>query len=252
MKEEVHKIAEYVLACPPNSSSDIKTYMSDPLNRNRSGKPKFWKQADWQAIRNRAKDAGADSPIINLFMEDEYGVPIPEGVKNTLRGDLASYWNELLKLGEEPTNFTNLGLSQKLRFRDTFEEMYPWLRLCEAHWKVDHLWINYFSTWRKSRTSPEPNPHVDPKPLTSVGPKPPRSEEPMAIVDTSSTLDFSSGSKRRREDPEDLDDAPKRFKGKGKEISTSAEFHSPPLPTKKVALKLVKVSQFAFYSAEHH
>ena len=34
------------------------------------------------------------------------------------------------------------------------EEKYPWLRLCEAHWKVDQLWVSYFSTWKRPRTAP--------------------------------------------------------------------------------------------------
>jgi hypothetical protein len=27
------------------------------------------------------------------------------------------------------------------------EELHPWLRLCDDHWKVDRVWTNYFSNW---------------------------------------------------------------------------------------------------------
>jgi hypothetical protein len=28
------------------------------------------------------------------------------------------------------------------------EHKYPWLHLCEDHWKADWVWSDYFSRWR--------------------------------------------------------------------------------------------------------
>ena len=112
---------------------------------------KWWDQALWLAVKsnNQQMNLGINCPIISLYMEDEFGEPIPPGVKAALRKDLYAYWNDLFYAGSNDLRkYGDLGLDQKNHFRKTFEDKYPWLRLCEAHWKVDQLWISYFSTWK--------------------------------------------------------------------------------------------------------
>lgn len=243
-REDVRRIAEHILLHPVGSSVGEN---SAPPSLNKSNS-KYWEQAQWQAIRNKvkAKELCLDSPIISLYMEDESGQPISAGVKNTLRGDLISYWNEIRASGEELTNFTDLGLERKDHFRKTFEDKYPWLRLCEAHWKVDHLWINYFGSWKKSRNTPEPTTVTDPR-QQSTDPK--RSETlpgptPAPIQEPSpETSGASVGSKRGREEPGDLYRTSKRYKGKDKAIFTPTKFYNSR-PKGKIQATLAKVSDF--------
>jgi hypothetical protein len=200
----------------------------------------------WQVFRNNSKDLTPDSPIISMYMEDESGKPISPGIKSTLRGDLTSYWNDVHNSGAVLTNFTDLGLDRKDDFRKTFEIRYPWLRLCEAHWKVDHLWINYFGSWRKSRNSPGPGVDANKKRQPSL-PSPSEAASdpsPVPIRSSVEAADGSVGSKRRREEFDDPTESLKRLKGKEREIlSRPTVFHHPPPVSKKAAARqLAKAS----------
>jgi len=195
-------------------------------------------------------------------MEDESGRPISPGIKNALRGNLTSYWNDIRQSGEELTNFTELRLVWKEHFRKTFETKYHWLRFCEAHWKVDHLWINYFGTWKKHHNTPEPNATANSKRRTGsskasvlVHNSNWGSQEPMALINISSSTEasgVSAGSKHGRKEPDDSGNAPKCRKGKEREVFTPTIFHSSrPIPKRKEPPKLSKVSPFEFHSLEH-
>jgi hypothetical protein len=240
-KEDIGKMAERLLSYPTGLPTAAGLLVPPSLDKSKFGRVRYWEQGQWQAIRNRMKDGniGLDSPIISLYMEDEAGGPISPGSKTALRGDLISYWNDISRSGEELTNFTELGLERKDHFRNTFEAKYPWLRLCEAHWKVDHLWINYFGSWKKSRASPEPNARQP-----TVGTKPSES----ATTDTSSITEVSgvsTGSKCGCEEVDHPDNNSKRLKGKDKQIFTPTKFHSSrPIPRKRLA-KLAKVCELS-------
>ena len=234
-----------MLSHPAGLSSATKS--PDPLDRTFYKHIKFWQQSTWQALRNKIKNTEIpqDSPIISIYMEDESGKPISHGNKLALRGNLFSYWNDVSRSGEELMNFTDLGLERKEHFRKTFEDMYPWLRLCEGRWKVDHLWINYFSSWKKSRSTPEPNATKDSK-RSVAGSKPsgPTTSITKKPVTTTDESDLSVGSKRGREEPEEPENPSKRQKGKEKENVVPANFHPPrPIPKKKVRAILSKVSR---------
>ena len=133
----------------------------------------FWKQSDWQVIRNRIKlkPKDFDAPILSLFVEDEFGRPLPTEVKEEVRGDLQGYWTDLNNKGTEPKNYKELGFTIKEDFRKTMEGKYPWLRLGYGHWKVKQLWINYFPSWKKTHLqSPAPGPALVPKPAPTPDP----------------------------------------------------------------------------------
>lgn len=168
-------------------------------------------------------------------MEDEHGNNISPGVKAGVRGNLFSYWLGLFE-GKVPVNWKDLDLKMKNAFRDEFEGMYPWLRLCEARWKVDHLWINYFGSWKKSH-------HPSPAPESVI-----TSEKPSADASSETDVsDVSAGSKHGREEPEGLIISPSKRakvgdKGKAREVFTPTPFHhSRPATKSKTTAKLSKV-----------
>lgn len=192
---------------------------------------KFWEQASWQVIRSGHEEHTPGSPTISIFLEDEFGNPIPPGIKKAIRDDVHSYWNECSP--QELGNWSDIGLTTKEAFRTKFEGAYPWLRLCEGHWKVDHMWINYFSKWKNSYHP-----------------------SPTNILLDSRTSNISVGSKRGHEEPEDSDrDSPKRLKGKEREIPpsignlprkwtfTPTRFIHSRAPRKKALARLGKVMQ---------
>jgi hypothetical protein len=215
-------------------------------------------------------------------MEDESGNAVSPGVKAAVRGDLFSYWNDIRKSGEEPTNFTDLGLEWKEHFRKTFETKFSWLHLCDAQWKVDHLWINYFGSWKKSRNSksksPEPSngqlqttvakanplesvPNPNPQPIVNATPSPedPKTPIPNAkqkerhiieIQSSSEGSDISMGSKRGHEEPDDMDVVSKRQKGKDKEAVAPMNSTRARGAVRKRVARILKVSKPTLYSPE--
>lgn len=235
-KEDVRRIADFILNKSPDRNSGTAMTDEIPLEPKEEDylHLNHWAQGSYKKNGNGSKDLNSNSgPTISSYMEDQNAKPISSGVKSKLRGDLFSYWTGLLTNGKRITNWTDLDLDLKEEFRDRFEKAYPWLRLCEAHWKVDHLWINYYASWKKSRLSPGPDPALDLKPSIDV---------------TSSTEEsnISTGSKRGREEPENsIEDPPKRYKGGFKAITPTKFHHSLPL-TKKLSAKLAKVCQPCF------
>ncbi|KAF9786841.1 hypothetical protein BJ322DRAFT_1019419 [Thelephora terrestris] len=93
-----------------------------------------------------------DESVLTLFFEDETSVLVSDEVKVQVRGDLLAYWIDMANDGERLVAYNCLGLKRREDYRQTMENKYPWLRLCEGHWKVRQIWINY---WKKDR-APKP------------------------------------------------------------------------------------------------
>ena len=253
-KNEVKGMADHIKTHftgrgPPNLS---------PYLRREDYSLNWWDKSAWLAIKNKTKlkDLTIDSPIISLYMEDETGEPIPKETKDTLRGDLYAYWNDVARSGETLYNISDLGYARLQDFRRTFEGRYPWLRLCDGNWKTDYLWVNYFHTWKKSNLTPPSSPakQID---LGTTAPETTDDPAPTAPDTTNTTAPNlsdvkapgTSGSpvavvtKRRREDTEILiGSAPKKSKGKEVDIAAPTTFHhSRPKPTKTKKAKLAEV-----------
>ena len=148
-KDDVQKIAEHIAANLTGEIPGIGTFgiPLNPLQTNYS-RVKFWPQSAWQEIKNGAKVNAVDAPVLTLFFEDEFGERVSPGIGEEVRGDLTAYWIDMLKDGELPLHYSGLGLKRREDFRKTMEDKYPWLRLCEGHWKVRQIWVNYY---RKGR-----------------------------------------------------------------------------------------------------
>lgn len=209
---------------------------------------RFWFNGPWQAVCNRATVKDANCSILSLFMEDEFGKGISGEIKTALHGDLGAYWNDIRDSGERLPNYSGLGLRRKEDFRMKFESMYPWLRLCEGHWKVNQLWINYFGLWKKrvltvsnSVPSSSSSSSSNTKNKSAI---PNNSKENTPIKVSSDPNDVSTSFKRRHEDNQDTEaGSAKRHKGKGKEVKIF-DFHPPRPQPKKTNAKIAKVSIF--------
>ena len=130
----------------------------------------FWENEPWQAIKNKSgvKDTDSVSPVLSLFMEDEFGQPVSDDVKKEVRGDIAGYWTDVHNSDEDLGNWKEIGFKRREDFRKTMEGKYNWLRLCEGHWKTKQLWVNYFPSWKTSNLPPT----VTPTPADNETPSP--------------------------------------------------------------------------------
>ena len=171
-----------------------------------------------------------DNPIISHYMEDEFGRSITPGIKAVLCRDLYCYWNDLSY--SDPNDLHNhkeLGLKHKEYFCQTFEEKYPWLCPCKAHWKVDQLWVSYFSIWKLPCNTPDPKM---------------RQLTPTSMSANKATSPAPVGSKCRFEEPENLAEYPSKWhKGKDRDIlmEPTTFIHTRPMPRKKVSKKMTQV-----------
>lgn len=228
---------------------------------------RYWNNEPWQAIRNRSKIKDSDSPILSLFFEDEFGQLVSNDTKNEIRGDLYSYWADMLSEGEMPGPYKHMGFKRKEDYRKTMEGKFPWLRLCEGHWKVKQIWTNHLNTWkRKHGNSNKSTASNDPKQKTPGSNKPKHTtpiELPSSEGDALSNSDdpehntpieipssddrIPTGSKRAREDEGDSDAGSlKKHKGKEKAIATPGFHPTRPQPKKKITAKITTVSNCLF------
>jgi len=154
-------------------------------------------------------------------MEDEFGNAIPDDIRDEVLRDIRGFWSDMLEdgKGNKLKRYNDLGFQTQNDFRVALEGRYPWLRLCDGHWKVYQLWINYFPSWEKSHMHGGP-------------------EQPPIDISDEDSEGSSLGSKRGHEDNGE-DAAPTK---KHKEVAT-ANFHHPRPQPKKIQVKVAKVSE---------
>ena len=263
-REDLKKLIDLVTAIAQPGRSSTIPIIAGELNPE-DYETNFWFKGSL-ATRRADKGAKSGSPIINCFLEDQKGVSVSEAVKDRLRGDLAGHWWEMFFAGRNPDVWGRTGLNEKDIFREKFEAKYPFLRLCEAGWKSEALWSNYFSSWRQwleehlaelekkkggpvdladlkaaiaLKASADPNDLLSPTPAPddkqlSSSPMPARDPEeppaPMSPIPIQSDTGATTGSKHGRdEDEPPTASDPKRQKGKGRaiELITPTQFRNP-------------------------
>jgi hypothetical protein len=232
-REDVKNLADRFTTQAANPINNTVGDLSEiPLNPKRENylMLKWWDPDHWLAIKNKqlAKLDDDNSPIISLYMEDQFGAPISPTVKQALRKDVYAYWNQLgVTSPDEVLNFGDIGLSRKEDFRKTFEAAYPWLRLCSGHWKVDQLWVSYFHTWGKPRGKARSKA---------------KESSPLSISADHGTSPPLVGSKRRFEENEESpEESFKRRRENEKVLMAPTAFHHPrPVSIQRVRTKMAK------------
>ena len=169
----------------------------------------YWHRCLWSTAKEEGvQGTNVASPLISIFFEDEFGNPVSDDVKQEVRGDLFAYWADMVKAGETPVQYSSLGLNRREDYRKTMEAKYPWLRLCDGHWKVRQIWINY---WKKERFPSNGGRNNSPIVISSdTDDSGFASRQSDAIIDITSDEDnvASTGSKRRRQDKDDSASVP--------------------------------------------
>lgn len=219
-----------------------ETPLSPKVLRREDFRTRYWNVASWREKRNngKIKDSDINAPIFSIFMEDEFGVLVSDEVKDEVLDTLQSYWIDVHDSGELICNWKETGFRRKEDFLATMERKFPWLRLCEGHWKTKQLWINYFGRWKRSpsnKQSPVPGDSRDTKKKDS----PPHERQETPIDISSDVSNGLASLKHGRDGDEDCEPAPsKRHKGKEREAAPST-FHPPRPQPKKTKAKLGKV-----------
>ena len=85
MRDDTKKMADHVIdnstRLPPT------TVQPDQLDYKDYQHLKYWFEQAWQVLCHQSdlalKELSPDSPIISIFMEDEYGEPIPEALNTS-------------------------------------------------------------------------------------------------------------------------------------------------------------------------
>lgn len=192
-REDVKNMVEQISINFTGAIPEVKS--SDVLKREDYPEVQYWTLDSWLKIRTGASIIEADSPTLSIFFEDESGVTFPKAIRDAVRNNVSAFWDGMLNGGEVPKNWNKTSLARKEEFRATLEGKYPWLRLCEANWKTNHLWINYFRTWKIGRFGKNAAKKVPKAPANPTD----RDGIPVIEVETSDS-DISVGSKRKRED----------------------------------------------------
>jgi len=93
-----------------------------------------------------------DTSVLSSFMEDENGVPIPKGTRTAARGVARGFFQLLLNSGRAPSKWgsASIDITNELTYR--LETQFPFLRLCDGHWKSRQIATNGYSQWLPTAT----------------------------------------------------------------------------------------------------
>ena len=202
-----------------------------PLNPKKEDYPglRYWNSAPWRTIRAGSGRLNVGAPILSLFLEDEFGRAVSDEIKAQLFGDMQGFWRDLPEDKRLP--YTQLGYQTKEAFRTLLEGKYPFLRLCEGHWKVNQLWVNYFKN---------PTPPSSSNGSKNKAPNPIKEDTPIDVSSSDISDTSILGPKRGHQDITDSEVGPsKKHKGKG------VEFHPLRPKPKKISAKMARVSIFS-------
>ena len=62
----------------------------------------------------------------------------------------SGFWQYLQDNDRAPKTFRKLNLETRLQWQTLMESNFECLRYCDAHWKVNQIWINYYPSWLRT------------------------------------------------------------------------------------------------------
>ena len=178
-----------------------------PLNPQQENFPKvkYWQPELWNALRRGANSQDLDSTVFSAFMEDQFGRPIQEATRSNLCQDFGGFFTQLFNMDKMPNSFVRTDLTTRERHRIATEGRFPWLRLCDGHWKYQQTWTHALSGWKKHQLPkllemPYPDADVI-EVMTSLDDCAPKRGKAREVIKVATESESSSaGSKRGRVD----------------------------------------------------
>jgi hypothetical protein len=125
---------------------------------------KFWTRKEWDAEKEndgsmqvnqvapcRGKTRMANGENVALkFVEDQHGNAV-DGIRVGKIRELArTVWTHLRDLGQAPPTWKQGSHLVHSYYRSQMYTIFPELRLCDSHWKVDQIAIFSYSGWYRT------------------------------------------------------------------------------------------------------
>jgi hypothetical protein len=114
----------------------------------------FWYEDKYNILRKGGKRGGEDEPeehvtgsVLSSYMEQEDGNGVPKSTRNAARKRARAVFLSLLKDGTAPSTWGSAPFDVQLKLISTLETEFPFLRLCENHWKATMVATNSYSQW---------------------------------------------------------------------------------------------------------
>lgn len=202
------------------SSTAIFTQLPLPqLRREDTPNVHHWFEQSYSVTRKRGKNGEANpeetkfaGSILSCYLEDENGDEIPKAKRNEARSVAKGFFNYLLREGKAPPAWGKAGIDIQNEYLHLMEGRFPFLRLCDNHWKAMRIATNSYSQWYGK---------------TTIG-------RPVAWVNKAATgeiidVDADDGMDKPSKRPRAKDDDVRRSK---RPCAEATESTPPPRPTK--------------------
>jgi hypothetical protein len=145
------------------SSSSVLVFTRLPLpqlDRGNYPNVQHWCGNSYKGLRKLGKNNDDDDDdeanlegkrlkgsILSCYMEDENGEQIPEATRYTARGEAKAFFNLLMERGRAPPIWGDVSIDAKNELIHILESRFPFLRLCDDHWKANKIATNSYSQW---------------------------------------------------------------------------------------------------------
>ena len=176
---------------------------------------------------NPGKSKGS---ILSSFMEDENGDEIPERERDAARATAKGFFNLLLQTSRAPSVWGSLAIDAQNEYLYIMESSYPFLRLCDSHWKAKRIATNSYSQWY-GKTPAGQAASAD-------------RAAAAAVIDVDADDDTDKASKRPRAEEDNV----QRSKRPRAEVAKS----TPPPCTTKITRQRQRVCDPLYLSYMHH
>ena len=208
----------------PSSAMSFTRLPLPQLPKANTPKVKHWFEASYKDTRKKGKNGEANlddssekvkGSILSCYMEDENGDEIPKPQRDEARQVAKGFFNSLLRFGWAPPVWGRAGIDIQNEYLHIMEDRFPFLRLCDNHWKARRIATNSYSQWYGKTPAGKAAALVKSKAAATAG--------DIIDVDADDAMDKSS--KRARTE----DDGVRHSKRPRVEAFESAP---PPLPVK--------------------
>ena len=121
---------------------------------------RFWYPSDYreylktdEAITEAAKVAAESMSLAppntrTSYIEDATGAIVSRETAKTIREHMRRIWVSLEQKDSLPKRFCDLTTEALEFYRTNMYADFPYMKLCEGHWKVDKLWRENFSSYK--------------------------------------------------------------------------------------------------------
>ena len=115
---------------------------------------KFWFEDVYNALCKSGKKGdrpdpkeGKKSSVLSCFMEDKNGELIPKATRDAACKAARRFFISLLLQKQAPLTWGKAPDDVTNELLYTLESRYPWLHLCDNHWKAKKIITNSYSQW---------------------------------------------------------------------------------------------------------